>query len=226
MKKLHLILIFVTIGIVATFYYINYLSVTKEAAHPVFPVLSIVSMGEPASIPILIAIEEDLFINEGINVQLILSGNDTERDNFIKSGKVDGGIMDIGDVAFMQEHGFYLMATSSFYCEKELINEEEESDEADPGEKGQIVVSFTGEALENKKEEIDKFHQVCDMVLTSLADNTLNVDLTNYEKSGIDFTLCKLVIPHKEHLNERIRWLNNQDVLSRSFSYEQLVKLW
>ncbi|NLY39874.1 MAG: ABC transporter substrate-binding protein [Firmicutes bacterium] len=82
----------------------------EEAVEPVD--LSIAAAEGVAVLPLLVAREMELFLDQGIRVELIKAGGVENPEIYLCSGAADGALSDLFSLIRLQEQGFFVMATS------------------------------------------------------------------------------------------------------------------
>lgn len=218
MKRLHyfILSVAITVALIGGYFLARVLKNPGETGRPV---LSIASLSEPAALPVLIGIGEGLFADEGLDMQIVRFEDEVGRDNFLRTGIVDGIIADIETVKSLQEEGFYIKAVS-------LINEEgriEEGEGENEDENAicrQRLFAFTGESLEKKREEIIRFHLVYESILAD-PDRKNKYELDPPET---DTSLCLLISPQKGEIKNFDELLEEEEPCNRFPLFDRLFE--
>ncbi len=102
---------------------------TSDADHSaVSKTLTIGTMPDIDSLPLLIAQEKGFFADEGVNVNLQQFKSAMDRDSALQSGNLDGAISDMLAVAFSKSGGFDVRVTSRTDGSYKLIAGKDEPD--------------------------------------------------------------------------------------------------
>ena len=146
-------------------------------------------------------------------MEIVHFEDETARDNFLKAGAADGAIAAIAEVDFLQREGFYVKAVS-------VINEENRAAEGEDHKLRQRLFVFTGESLEEKREEIIKFHRIYNSILTDLEEKG------KYEHylQDMDFRLCLLGAPAKEEVKGLDELVKKEEPCNRFFLFDKLFE--
>ncbi|NLI69571.1 MAG: hypothetical protein GX364_01715 [Firmicutes bacterium] len=219
MKRLHYLILSTVVVVALIGGYFLAPALKKNGPETGKSVLRIASLPEPASVPVLVGIDERIFANEGIDMHIVHFEDEAGRDNFLKSGAVDGIIADIETVKSLQEEGFYVKAVS-------LINEKRRAGEGEGKNGGedatcrQRLFAFAGESLDEKRGEITRFHLIYESIL---ADPELENKYEHYPPE-MDFGLCLIMSPQKGEVRNFDELLEEEEPCNRFSLFDRLFE--
>ncbi len=170
--------------------------------------LRMVALEEPATVPIFLASKEGKFYEKNLNLDLELLESEEQVINAFVAGAADGALIEMEEVALFQEKGIYSKATSVFNAYNNISNDVE------PGK--MKVLAFSGESLENKREEIKIFHRVYKKVLERLA-------YSEYTERNFNYSLASLTLPPREEVTRMIKEMQKVTKVRDDCLYEDLV---